>query len=342
MSEYHPLRELFLARVRQFFREPETIFWVYFFPLILMVGLGLAFRGESSFSVEVYTDDAALAAALEAAEDVEATVRPLGALDASSAAGEEFDLRVVDRESSVDYVLDPTRPNSRLARYRVDDLIQRAAGRVDAKAAELTEVTRPGARYVDWLVPGLMGLNMVGGGLWGVGFVTVDMRIRKLLKRFRATPMRRGHFLLSILGGRMIFLLPEMATILLVAYLAFGVSAKGSWLSVAVVCCIGAVSLAGLGLLLASRAQKLETISGLMNFCMLPMWMFSGVFFSAERFPDAVQPFVQAIPLTQLNNALRGVMLHGESLGEQAVHLSILGAWGAVTYPLALRWFRWQ
>jgi ABC-type multidrug transport system permease subunit len=105
---------------------------------------------------------------------------------------------------------------------------------------------------------------------------------------------------------------------------------------------LGAAAFGGLGLLVACRAKTLETVSGLMNLVMLPMYVLSGVFFSAERFPDEMQPFIQALPLTALNDALRGVMLDGKSLGELVPQLLVLTAWGLVSYVLALRLFRWK
>src|SRR5262249_10216772 len=155
-----------------------------------------------------------------------------------------------------------------------------------APLAEEALVTQPGSRYIDFLIPGLMGMNLMGGGLWGVGFVLVDMRVRKLLKRLAATPMHRGDFLLSILTARMVFLIPDMLILLLVGWLAFGVPMAGDPATLALVILLGAAAFSGIGLLVACRAEKIETISGLMNLVMLPMWLLSGVFFSSKRFPE--------------------------------------------------------
>jgi len=337
-------KELFLCRMRQFYREPEAIFWTYGFPILLTVGLGIAFRTRPPERVAV------------AVEDVPATQRARQVLGEN----QEFDLTVAAAGEGVQmlrrgkvsillqaeegghvYRYDPTQPEARLARQRVDDVLQRDAGRVDALPVSHHEVTEPGSRYIDFLVPGLLGMNLMGGGLWGVGFVTVDMRIRKLLKRFVATPMSRRDFLLAVISGRMLFTLPEMFILLLTGWLLFRVTIVGGVLTIFAVALVGAVSFAGIGLLVACRAQKMETISGLMNLVMLPMWLFSGIFFSSERFPDSMQPLIRALPLTQLNDALRAVILEGASLGSQGVPLLILAAWGLVSFVLGLRWFRW-
>jgi ABC-type multidrug transport system permease subunit len=241
-----------------------------------------------------------------------------------------------------EYLFDPTRPQSVLARNAVDDQLQRAAGRRDAAETTQIKVEEPGGRYIDFLVPGLLGMSLMGGGLWGVGFVTVDMRIRKLLKRFLATPMKKSHFLAAIMLSRLIFMVPEVLIILVFARLAFNVVNHGSEIAIIVLILLGAFTFSGIGLFVACRAKTLEAVSGLMNLAMLPMWILSGIFFSSDRFPEAFQPFIKAIPLTPLIDALRSVMLEGATLASQLPRIAVLAAWGIVTVVLALRLFRWQ
>jgi ABC-2 type transport system permease protein len=240
------------------------------------------------------------------------------------------------------FQFDPTRPESVLARRRVDDLLQRAAGRRDSFTAADRYVTEPGTRYIDYLIPGLLGMNLLAGSLWGVGYVIVDMRVRKLLKRFAATPMKRSHFLWAALGGRMAFMIPEIAVILGAGVLLFGFPIRGNILAILILSLFGAASFSGLGLLAACRAQKLETVSGLMNLIMMPMWLLSGVFFSPDRFPGFLQVFIQALPLTQFNYALRAVILEGMPLSSQLGRMAFIAAWGGIAYICTLRWFRWN
>ena len=210
------------------------------------------------------------------------------------------------------YHLDPTRAESRLARRAVDDLLQRAAGRADAFAAREAPIEAIGSRYIDWLLPGLLGMNIMGTGLWGLGFSIVQARTRKLLKRLIASPMRRRDYLLAQLFGRLVFLVIEVGA--LAALRLLRLRRAGARLgrgSSPGTCLLGAVAFGGLGLLVASRARTIEAVSGLLNLVMLPMWVLSGVFFSAANFPAAMQPFIQALPLTALNDALRAVMLEG-------------------------------
>ncbi len=241
-----------------------------------------------------------------------------------------------------DFRFDVNRPESVLAKKSASDALQAAAGRQDVATVREQPLEDSAARYIDRLVPGLLGMSLMGGGLWGVGFATVDMRIRKLLKRFLATPMRKTDFLLGIMLSRLVFLVPEVLVLLIFSRVAFQVVIHGSGLALVVLILLGSFTFAGIGLLVASRAKTMEAVSGLMNLAMLPMWMLSGVFFSSERFPDAAQPFIKALPLTPLVDALRAVSLDGASLAEQTGRMAILAAWGSISFVLALKLFRWK
>lgn len=342
--KYLPLKELFLMRLRELFRTPETVFWVYGFPILLAIGLGIAFRNQPPD--RIYVDIEQTVEAPQLKQKLEAAGGFVVGIRSPEECADRLRLGktsiVLIAGSSYTYRYDPTRPESAMARARLDDALQRAAGRNDAVLTKESPVTEPGARYIDFLIPGLLGMNLMGGGMWGVGYAIVDMRVRKLLKRLVATPMRRSHLLLSIVAARLAFMFPELGLLLSTGWLLFDMRIHGGVVAIVTVSILGAFSFSGLGLLVACRAQKVETISGLMNLVMLPMYLLSGVFFAAERFPAPLQPFVQALPLTQLNNALRAVILEGASLATQSFPLILLAAWGVISFLLALRWFRWN
>ncbi len=240
------------------------------------------------------------------------------------------------------YRFDEARAESQVARLAVDRTLQGAAGRVDAFQPVEQPIDTIGSRYIDWLVPGLLGMNIMMTGLWGVGFSIVQSRTRRLLKRLIATPMSRTDYLASHVLSRLAFLIMEAVVLVGFGWVAFGVAVRGSLAALAAVSLVGALSFGGLALLIASRARTIEAISGLLNLVMLPMWVLSGVFFASTNFPDVMQPVVQALPLTALNNALRGVMNEGLSLAALARELAVLVAWGAGAFVLALRLFRWN
>jgi ABC-type multidrug transport system permease subunit len=333
--------------MRTFYREPHALFWVYGFPLIMALALGIAFANRKPEPIHIDIEagpHAEQAQGYLADRNVIAEIHDAETCREHRRIGKVPLFLQFNSDGSWQFTYDEAQSEAVSARYQVDDiLVRRKLGSsTGMDAAQDQLVTEKGNRYIDFFIPGLIGMNIMGGGLWGIGFVLVDMRVRKLLKRLLATPMKRVHFLLSMLLGRMVMLIPEMATLLLFATLVFGVPLRGDLVTLALVIITGAAAFSGIGLLVACRTDKTETVSGLMNLVMLPMWLFSGVFFSSERFPKAAQPFVQALPLTQLNNALREVMLEGKSFPEIAWRLGILAAFGLVTFTLALKWFRWQ
>ena len=340
----NPLWQLTLCRFREFAREPEVIFWVFGFPLLLAVGLGIAFRDRPPEKVLVavvsHPEARMIVEQLQKIPGVSAELQDSQKAMSSLRLGKVA--LVVALGNGYEYRYDPTRPDCLLARSTVDAALQNAAGRQNPVKTTDKAITEPGARYIDFLIPGLLGMNLMGGGMWGIGFVIVDMRIKKLLKRMIATPMRKSDFMLAMILSRLVFMVLEVVLLLLVGRFVFGMIIQGSVLSIIAVAFFGSMCFTGMGLFVASRAQKIETVSGLMNLVMLPMYVVSGVFFSAERFPKILQPYIEALPLTALNDALRSVILEGARLSSQASHLAILALWGSVSFLLALRWFRWS
>ncbi|MFO0957555.1 MAG: ABC transporter permease [Isosphaeraceae bacterium] len=363
MAARSPLLELYKARLREFYRQPARLFWVYFFPTILAVVLGMAFSNGKAEPVFVDLIDNESAGPVKEALDSTAaregeSGRP-GVRFAARPADEAMKRLLTGKAALVvepnpsgppTYHYDTTRPEAGIARTVVDDALQRAWGRYDVDGKGQTISSRPpdrtqterGSRYIDFLIPGLIGLNTMGGGMWGVGFLIVNYRVGKLLKRFMATPMPRHDFLLAILGARLTFLLPDVGILLLLGILAFQMPVRGNLALFGLVEIVGALAFSGLGLLIACRTKTTETVSGLMNFVMMPMWLCSGVFFPSDRFPALIQPVIQALPLTQLVAANRMILLEDAGLLQVAPALAILAAWSVVTFLLALRWFRWS
>jgi ABC-2 type transport system permease protein len=340
----HPLAQLTLARLRELLREPEAVFWVFLFPILLAVVLSLAFRerGPEALRVGVLPGPRAEAAlaALAASPLLEPRLLSGGAAEQALLSGGV--LLLVEPGEPPGYRYDPTRPDTLTARLAVDEALQAAAGRAPAFEARRHEVVEPGGRYIDFLVPGLVGMNLMGTGLWALGFFLVQARNGQLLKRFVAAPMRRSHFLGAQLLARGCVLFLEVGVLVAFAVLVLGVPFRGSATLFAATCLLGGLTFAGLGLLVAARPRTIEGVSGLMNLVMVPMWVLSGIFFSTERFPAAMQPFIQVLPLTALNDALRAVMLEDAAAGALAGELAVLAAWGVVSFAAALRFFRWQ
>ncbi len=337
-------RELYLGRLRGFLREPGVLFWVFGFPLLMAIALGLAFRsrGPEKWTVVV-----------EAGPAAETTQQALAAspLLASSIVSADEARRRLDRGEALlvarggptpSLAYDATRPGTAAAAAAVRDALERAAGRRDTLTVADAPVTAPGRRYIDFLIPGLLGVGLLGGGLWGVGYEIVSMRVKRLLKRFAATPMSRPLFLGSFVAHRLSIALVETAFLLGFGRVLFGVEVHGSLVGVVATALLGGLAFAGMGLAVASRARNMETANGLMNVATLPMWLLSGVFFATSNFPDWMRPIVAALPLTALNDALRAQIGDGAAFLDCGGPLAILVAWGVASYAFALKWFRWQ
>jgi ABC-2 type transport system permease protein len=337
----HPLVQLTLVRAREFLREPEAIFWAVAFPVMLSVGLGLAFRGRPEAVLKI--------GAVPAVADALRQERGLDVTAMDEAAGRDA-LRMgrvalmVDRaaDGSIAFRYDDTNPEGRSARALADRALQRAAGRVDPVRTS-DELTRePGARYIDFLIPGLVGIGIMSNAVWGLGFSIVDTRRRKLTKRLMATPMSRTHYLGSYLIWRLMLFPVEVVLPIAFGAIAFGVPIRGSWIAITILCLLGSLMFSAIGILVGSRARTIEAVSGLMNLVIMPMWIVSGVFFSAQRFPDLVQPIIKTLPLTLLLDALRAVQLQGVSIAAVWFEIAVMAFWLVAAFTAGLKLFRWK
>lgn len=340
----NPLVELTLARFREFLREPEVVFWVFAFPIIMTCALGIAFRarGDEPIIVGIVDRSGSETASRALAAAGGFTLRRVEAADIERTIRDGRVTVVVEPGDPPTYRFDQARAESRAARLAVDAALQRAAGRPDAFVAVEAPVTAVGSRYIDWLVPGLLGMNIMGTGMWSISFSIVTSRMRKLLKRLVATPMSRTHYLASHVINRMAFLVLETTILMAFAWVAFGVAIHGSVVALVVVAVLGALTFGAIALLASSRARTIEAVSGLLNVVMVPMWILSGVFFASSNFPEGMQPAIQALPLTALIDALRAVVNEGATLASQWHEMAILAGWATASFGLALKLFRWQ
>jgi len=339
--EESSLYQLTSTRFRLFLREPEAIFWVFIFPILLAVGLGIAFRNRPADVLPVAATTTQLTQALAADKGLSSTTMDESAGTHALAIG-TIDLLAIQGPRGVVYKYDSTNPDARTARLLAERAIQIAAGQRDAVASQNEFVHETGARYIDFVVPGLLGMNLMGSAIWGMGFAIVEARQKKLLKRMVASPMPRWQYMASFILSRLVMLVIEVVVFVGFARLAFGVPIRGSLLDLGIICLITSLAFSALGLLVASRAKTMEAASGLMNLVMLPMWILSGVFFSATRFPAVIQPFVRALPLTAAIDALRSNMLQGIGLNQLVMPVGILLAWLVVPFAVTMKIFRWR
>jgi ABC-type multidrug transport system permease subunit len=335
------LKQLTLVRFREFIREPEAVFWVFIFPILLAAGLGLAFRNRAPEVLTVGAVTPELAAILRQEKLLDVQQYEHQAGQQALRTG-KISLLAMPVGNTVHYRYDDTNPEGRSARMLADRAVQRAAGRVDPVPSNDQIMREAGSRYIDFLIPGLLGMNLMGSAIWGMGFAIVDARRKKLMKRLIATPMPRHAYLLSFLLSRLSLLVVEVGALLCFGTLVFGVPLRGPFAAFATICVLGSMAFCAIGLLIASRAQTIEAASGIMNLVMMPMWILSGVFFSSQRFPDMAQPVIRALPLTAIIDALRANMLQGAGFAQLMPQLLILAAWLSLSFVIALKIFRWR
>ena len=340
----NPQIELIKMRLREFVREPGVLFWVFAFPLLMAFGLGIAFRSkppERPRVAVVAPQSTPLSQSLLSSQRVIAEIKdePSARRDLARA---KTDVIVKFDAAGPTYIYDKTQDKGPVARLLVDDIIERAAGRRDPIAGKEVTSSEPGSRYIDFLLPGLIGMNLMGTSMWGVGYNLVVARKRRLLRRFAVTPMRRPQFLLSYFFARSLFLVLEIGLLLLFGKLVFGTVIHGSILSLFALSFVGAASFAGISLLIGARVENTESANGWMNLVQLPMWVLSGAFFSYERFPSWILWPIRALPLTALNDSLRAVFNDGSSIAATWPQLLVLVVWGIAGYAIALKTFRWQ
>jgi ABC-type polysaccharide/polyol phosphate export permease len=346
-SEYNSLWQLITVRFKEYGREPEALFWSFGFPILLAIGLGIAFRSKPPDVIHVAVVSSApgaatLAGALRHDSGLAVELLPPDSAGVALRTGRVALVALPDSTGAVRYEYDDTRPDARTARLIVNDAAQRGAGRADPLRVADLKVRERGSRYIDFVVPGLLGMTIMGGGIWGLGFSIVDQRRKNLLKRLVATPMSRAEYLGSYVISRLALLTVEAGVLVGFSVLLFDVPMRGSWTAIATIIVVAALAFGGLGLLIASRSKTIEGVSGLMNLTMLPMWVLSGVFFSSENFPRAIQPIIKALPLTAANDALRANMLRGAGVSGIGPELIILAGWAVLCFSIALKIFRWR
>jgi ABC-2 type transport system permease protein len=342
----NPLVELVKARLREFWREKGILFWVFGFPILMTIGLGIAFRSRPPELPRVGlvgNEPAALVRALldsprlvVSQNDAESTRRELrrGKVDVMVELG--------PKPAEPVYTYDALKEQAAIARLVVGDVLERAAGRVDRLQPLEVKVSEVGSRYIDFLLPGLIGLNLMGSSMWGVGYNFVLQRKRRLLRRFAVTPMRRHHLFLAYFVARLILLVLELAVLVAFGAIAFGTVIQGSYLGFVAISTLGAAAFAGVGLLIGARVENTEAANGWMNLVQLPMWGLSGAFFSYERFPEWLHGPIQLLPLTSLVDALRSIYNEGAGLLDLTKPVLVLAVWGTISFVIALKTFRWQ
>lgn len=337
------------CRWREFRREPSAFFWVMFMPVVWMLALGFAFSKphpetygvgwlkpsvETSWTLIIHDS---------LSQDPQLKLREgeKSELETQMKRGEISLIVSTAADQNMLYTLDPANPEAVRAKGHVDDRVQRVSGRQDTVRTAEDTVKAEGGRYVDFLIPGLLGLSIMTSSLFGVGMTIVSNRKENLLKRYLATPLRAYEYIVSHVFGRMIVLFAEFFAVMFVGFLIFRFKVYGNFLAYFFLAVLGAGAFTSIALLCASRTKSIPMISGLTNIISLPMMMLSGVFFSKNNFPDWLRQATEFLPLTALNDALRKIALEGLSIQSLGFEISVLCVYLVLPAILTHRLFRW-
>lgn len=337
------------VRWREFRREPSAFFWVMFMPLLWMLALGFTFSKPkpetygigwlspvtpSAWTAELHTTLAQDPMTLLKEGSVEQ-------LQTKMMRGEIALVLQATADQKIRYQLDQTNPEAVRAQKYVDDLLQRASGRQDVITSQSDTITVEGGRYVDFLIPGLLGLSIMTTSLHGIGMTIVSNRKENLLKRYLATPLRAYEYIVSHLIGRMLILSIEFAVVMITGFIIFQFKIYGGYGSFIAFTILGAGAFTSIALLCASRTRSTPMIAGLTNLISLPMMLLSGVFFSKNNFPEWLRAVTDYLPLTALNDGLRKIALEGMSLAQIGFEIAVLSCYLIVPAVLSTRLFKW-
>ncbi|MBC7530511.1 MAG: ABC transporter permease [Oligoflexus sp.] len=337
------------CRWREFRREPSAFFWVVFMPVIWMLALGFAFSKPhpETYGIGWHAPTKAtpwtssLHDVLQKDPQLKFREGDIEELRTRMKRGEIALIVTSSKDQAVSYTLDEKNPEAVRAEKYVDDAVQRFGGRQDTIQKDLQSIEVEGGRYVDFLIPGLLGLSIMTSSLFGVGMTIVSNRKENLLKRYLATPMRAYEYIVSHVCGRMMVLTAEFIAVMITGFVIFHFKVYGNFLSYIFFAVLGAAAFTSIALLCAARTRSIPMISGLTNLISLPMMMLSGVFFSKNNFPDWLITATAYLPLTALNDGLRRIALEGQPLHSLGFEIAVLSFYLFVPAIITQRLFKW-
>ncbi|MEX2445039.1 MAG: ABC transporter permease [Alkalispirochaeta sp.] len=329
---------IFKARTMEFVRDRGTFFWNLLFPVVLVFGFAFAFSGQDQtlFTVGILGEPGEDFPFMEI-EQIE-FIR----YDGSDLSAEEVVERV--RRHQLDMALD-----FESGRYYVNR--QSANGPVLRRLLESTVGTVPlqeeavsgePIRYVDWVVPGIIGMNMMFSCLFGVGFVIVRYRKNGVLKRLKATPVSAFTFISAQAASRLMIVVVTSAVVYAGTNAFLNFVMHGSYLLLLLLTSLAILCMIAVGLVFASRIKSEELAGGLLNLVTFPMIILSGVFFSLEGTPQIMQRVSRALPLTHFTEGARAIMIEGAGFAQVAPNLAYLVIVTLLLLALAAGLFRWE
>lgn len=364
----HQLYRLIAAHLKEIVREPEVLFWGIVFPILMAWGLGIAFSNKQDMTREIalvrhtQTSETAKSKLLDILEHHPAGKKgeytmplkneKLGNVTLTFRECTNEDARVMLKKGTVtliidetngatQYNFDPANAEAQLLYQLVKGVVYNGAGYYSSHQQEIKPLTVAGTRYIDFLVPGLLAMGIMFSCSWGISYVLIERRSKKLLRRMVATPMYKSNMLIALTSARFTMNIAESLLLFAFGWWYFDIQIQGSLLAFALLFVSGNIAFAGIAILISSRTGSSEVGNGLINAVTTPMMVLSGVFFSYHHFPEWAMPVIQNLPLTMLADGVRAVFNEGAGLMEVSKAIIVLSATGVITFIAGLKLFKW-
>lgn len=375
LLKLNQLWQLIIALAHELTREPGVLFWGILFPILMALGLGLAFtrKQEPVRKVAVIMPDNPHDEAgselynflelecIKNEPDKNQDFNWLYEYDEGKLGKTRFlfyqynwdtalknlkrgsiSLILTSNDGATVYHFDPLNSDAELTYRKLSTVIGREPGRQAYNNEEIRPLTIKGTRYIDFLIPGLMTMGVMMSTMWGISYGIIEKRSKKLLRRLIATPMRRSHFLVAQVTVRLLMNFIEAAVLILFALLVFGMEIQGSVYALLVLFLAGNMAFAGLAVLVSSNTSNTEVGNGLINAVVTPMMVLSGIFFSYQNFPDWSIGLIKILPLTILTDGMRNIFNEGAGFNEVTLPIFVLVAMGVMFFGIGLKIFKWH
>jgi ABC-2 type transport system permease protein len=365
----HQLFRLIVAHFAEIIREPAVIFWGVVFPILMAWGLGIAFtqKGGAQVNLAIVTSDSnhkklqdpklisfleANAVKKDSGYSLILTNQKLGDTKLSyfvTSPSNAFKMLkkgevsvIIEADSSGSrYSFDPANAEAKAA-YRIASNVSiNGIASYGSNQQEIRPLSLSGTRYIDFLIPGLLGMGIMMASCWGISYTIIDRRSKKLLRRMVATPMRKSNLLFALITARFVMNLAEALLLFLFAWLYFGVKIQGSWPALIVLFIAGNIAFSGISILISSRTANSEVGNGIINAIVTPMMVVSGVFFSYHNFPDWIIPAIQWLPLTLIADSFRSIFNEGAGLLDVWREALALTSMGIGSFAVGMKLFKW-
>jgi ABC-2 type transport system permease protein len=363
------------AHLKEIIREPAVIFWGILFPMVMALGLGFAFtkkqnvvhkvavvRNGSSVedqnslldktntiyyndSLKLFTNDSLNYSFTIYNEKLGDTRFDFNVMTWNNAIAylKQGKANLIVRISgdSVTYHFDPLNRDAQIVYMKLSQLTSSGNLAAFQNSVNILPLKLPGSRYIDFLIPGLISMGVMMSTMWGLSYGMIEKRSKKLLRRMIATPMKKSHFLFSLLTVRLLMNIFEAILLTIFAQIVFKTHIQGSIPALILIFIAGNIAFAGIAIFLSSRTSKTEVGNGLVNMVVMPMMLLSGIFFSYHNFPDSFVAIIQKLPLTMVTDGIRSIFIEGAGFAQTLMPTLILFSIGIVFFMTGLRIFKW-